>query len=106
MEAERHICRTLGRQQDSNITLNTYCAWCRAPSQPGVTPLTSAHPALADFLGDAVVAKRATDKISHSWVPAGLWQRSLGSRDEIPVDAFPSATHIQVQRFPIQLNAD
>ena len=26
-----------GRSQDSEITSNTYCAWCHAPSQPGVT---------------------------------------------------------------------
>ena len=26
-----------GRSQDSAIVSNSYCAWCHAPSQPGVT---------------------------------------------------------------------
>lgn len=78
-----------GRSQDSAITSNTYCAWCHAPSQPGVTAsIRDAQPIESDRTGVSCIACHASDAVDEKF---GTYQANFrpgGDRESL-VDFIP-----------------
>jgi formate-dependent nitrite reductase cytochrome c552 subunit len=78
-----------GRSQDPEIVSNTYCAWCHAPSQPGVTDDIRAGRFIgSDRAGVSCIACHASDAVDEKF---GTYQANFwpgGDRDSL-VDFVP-----------------
>jgi len=78
-----------GRSQDSAIVSNTYCAWCHAPSQPGVTgDINAGQPIESGRTGVSCIACHASDAVDDKF---GTYQANFrpgGDRESL-VDFVP-----------------
>lgn len=78
-----------GRSQDSPAVSNTYCAWCHAPSQPGVTgDIGAGRPVESGRTGVSCIACHASDAVDETF---GTYQANFrpgGDRDGL-VDFVP-----------------
>jgi hypothetical protein len=78
-----------GRSQDSAIVSNTYCAWCHAPNQPGVTDdISAGEPIESGRTGVSCIACHASDAVNerHGTYQANF--RPGGDRESL-VDFVP-----------------
>ena len=73
-----------GRSQDSEIVSNTYCAWCHAPSQPGVTDdIGAGQPIESGCNGISCITCHASEAVNEKY---GTYQANFrpgGDRDSL-----------------------
>ncbi len=78
-----------GRSQDSDITSNTFCAWCHAPSQPGVTDdIGAGQPVESGRTGISCITCHASEAVNDEY---GTYQANFrpgGDRESL-VDFVP-----------------
>lgn len=78
-----------GRSQDSELVSNTYCAWCHAPSQPGVTErIGESRPIEAGRTGISCITCHASEAVNEKY---GTYQANFrpgGDRESL-VDFMP-----------------
>ena len=78
-----------GRSQDRAIAANTHCAWCHAPSQPGVTDdISSAEPIDGGRVGVSCIACHASEAVNDEFGSYQANFRPGGDRDSL-VDFVP-----------------
>jgi hypothetical protein len=78
-----------GRSQDSALAANTYCAWCHAPSQPGVTEIIDhAQPVESGRRGISCITCHASEAVNERY---GFYQANFrpGGDPESLVDFVP-----------------
>jgi len=108
-----------GRSQDSAVASNTYCAWCHAPTQPGVTDDINAGRVIeAGRTGISCITCHASEAVNDEY---GTYQANFrpgGDRESL-VDFVPrqpaSGTetnaqclfcHLRPHKFAVQPHAD
>jgi hypothetical protein len=73
-----------GRSQNSEITSNTYCAWCHAPSQPGVTDdISAGRPIESGRTGISCITCHASEAVNDEY---GTYQANFrpgGDRESL-----------------------
>lgn len=73
-----------GRSQDTSVVSNTHCAWCHAPSQPGVTAeISEAEPISSGRVGVSCISCHASEAVNDTF---GTYQanfRAGGDRDSL-----------------------
>jgi formate-dependent nitrite reductase cytochrome c552 subunit len=78
-----------GRSQDAEIVSNTYCAWCHAPSQPGVTnDIDARRPIKSGRNGVSCIACHASDAVDATFGTYQATFRPGGDRESL-VDFIP-----------------
>ena len=78
-----------GRSQDASIVSNTFCAWCHAPSQPGVTrDISAAEPIVTGKAGVSCIACHASEAVNEEFGHYQANFRPGGDRDSL-VDFVP-----------------
>jgi len=78
-----------GRSQDATTVSNTYCAWCHAPSQPGVTSdIAAAEPIATGKVGVSCIACHASEAVNEEFGHYQANFRPGGDRDSL-VDFVP-----------------
>jgi len=78
-----------GRSQDASIVSNTFCAWCHAPSQPGVTrDIAVAETIVTAKVGVSCIACHASEAVNDEFGHYQANFRPGGDRDSL-VDFVP-----------------
>ena len=108
-----------GRSQDTSIVSNTFCAWCHAPSQPGVTrDISAAEPIVTGKAGVSCIACHASEAVNEEFGHYQANFRPGGDRDSlvdfVPRDPASGAEtnaqclfcHLSSHEFAVQPHAD
>ncbi len=86
-----------GRSQDPEIVSNTHCAWCHAPSQPGVTAdIAAAKPIDGGRVGVSCIACHASEAVNDEFGSYQANFRPGGDRDSL-VDFVPRSSESGVE---------